>query len=104
MAVDWLARLREQGTFAKRMAREVPIALSDSRLTLQEAGQLYQTVDNCARSFDAIVREMAQAGADKSFFHAAETVAGLWLDLSHLAANRVEALQERDAGPRRAVR
>ena len=93
MPVDWLARLREQGRFAKRMAREVPLALAEPGLTIGEAEQLHETVKNCALSFDAIVEEMPGAQLDMSYTRAASAVCRIWSDLATLSAGKVSELQ-----------
>lgn len=93
MAIDWLARLREQGRFAARMSRDVPAALGDPQLSLDEAAQLHRTVENCASSFDAILLEMERARLEKEYFRAAETVSQLWADMSVMAADKVRALR-----------
>ncbi len=94
MAVDWSAKLREQSRFVMRMANEVPIALADPSLGRKEAEQLFQTVENCALSFEAIVEEMHRTGAETPHFHAAATISVIWLDLTRLAADRMHDLQQ----------
>lgn len=94
MAINWQARLREQGRFAKRMASEVPVAFGDPGLTREDALQLYRTVENCARGFDEIVARMEREGVDPSYLKAAEVVSELWLDLSRLAADKASLMIE----------
>jgi hypothetical protein len=98
MAVDWSARLREQSRFVMRMANEVPAALGDPSITHGDAEQLFQTVENCALSFDAIVDEMHRGGAETSQFRAATAISAIWLDLTRLAADRMRDFQH---SPRR---
>jgi hypothetical protein len=101
MPVDWVARLQEQGRFAKRMAREVPLALAEPDLTIADAEQLHETVGNCAQSFKAIVAEMRRGELDIAYTRAANAVSRIWSDLSTLSANKVRALQ--DPAPARAA-
>jgi len=100
MAVDWSAKLREQSRFAKRMVGDVPTALSDPHLSEEDARQLFQTIENCALSFDAIIEEMHRIGAETQHMRAASTIAAVWLDLMRLAAERLRGLQQ--PGRRRA--
>lgn len=94
MAIDWSAKLREQSRFVMRMANDLPAALADRSLTRIEAEQLFQTVENCALSFEAIVEEMHRAGAETPHFRAAATISAIWLDLTHLTAERMRELQQ----------
>ena len=92
--IDWAARMREQTRFAKRMADDVPAALSDPYLTPGDAEQLLQTVENCALSFDAIVREMQRAEADTPHVRTAETIAAVWLDLRRMTTDRLRIARQ----------
>mgnify|MGYP000573661604 CR=1 FL=1 len=59
-----------------------------------DAEQLLQTVENCALSFDAIVREMQRAEADTPHVRTAETIAAVWLDLREPAADEEKRVEE----------
>jgi RNase H-fold protein (predicted Holliday junction resolvase) len=93
MMIDWAAKMREQTRFAKRMAGEVPVALADPRLTSDEAEQLLQTVENCALSFDAVVKEMEYEDASAPHTRTAEAIAAVWLDLRRMATDRLRILR-----------
>jgi len=94
MDVDWSARLREQSRFAKRMASELPAALSDPRITIDEAEQLLRTVKNCAMSFEAMAEEMRRGRPDASHLRTTAVISAVWLDLTRFAADKVQALRQ----------
>jgi len=48
MTTDWIATLKEQGDLTKRLAVEVPKALGNPELTLDQASRLYRLVEKSA--------------------------------------------------------
>lgn len=93
MAIDWIATLREQGDIAKRLAKDVPMALSDTSLTLDQASRLNGIVENGSKAFDRIVVDMQEHDLDASLFEAADALENIWCELSVATANKVRSMQ-----------
>lgn len=93
MAIDWIATLREQGDIAARFTKDVPTALSDASLTLDQASRLYQAVEKGSQDFDRIVEDMQEYDLDESLFEAADALEDIWSGLSVATANKVRTIQ-----------
>lgn len=93
MATDWLRLIQEQGEIAKQMAADVPRALADPDLTLDNASQLYGAVERGAQNLDRIVERMEDYDLDDALFEAAEALQDIWARLSVASANKVRTMQ-----------
>lgn len=93
MATDWLATLKEHGDLANRVATDVPIALGDPSLTIDQASRLYRVVETGAQDFDSIVELMQEEDLDESFYEAADALEDIWAELSVATANKVRTMQ-----------
>ena len=96
MGTDWIATLKEQGELTKRLAVEVPKALGNPELTLDQASRLYRLVEKSAQDFDRIVERMNEEDLDDALYEAAESLEDIWSALSVAAANKVRTMQGLD--------
>lgn len=96
MKNDWLSILRMQGDLAKSMAEDVPKALDDPKLTLDQASRLYNAVEQGAQEFDRIVTLMNEEDLDEPLYEAADALEDMWSELSVAAANKVRVMQGLD--------
>lgn len=90
---DWLDVLGKQGEFAKKLAIDVPKALMNPELTLDEAQSLYKIIDKAARDFDGVIEAMEEFDLDDSLFDAAENLEGIFSELHVVMANKVRTMQ-----------
>ncbi len=96
MATDWIAILKEQGALAKKLSSEVPKALQNPNLTLDQASRLYSLVEKGAQDFDRVVDDMHNEDLDDALYDAAESLEDIWSALSLSAANKVRTMQGLD--------
>ncbi len=93
MSTEWISILTEQGDLAKRMARDVPIALGHPKLTLDQASRLHNAVEDGAQKFDQVVLAMEQEDLDDALLEAAEALEDIWSGLCIATANKVRTMQ-----------
>lgn len=96
MGTDWIAILREQGELTKELAAEVPKALANPDLTLDQASRLYRLVEKSAQDFDRIIEGMDEEDLDEALYEAADSLEDIWSALSVATANKVRTMQGLD--------
>jgi DNA polymerase-3 subunit epsilon len=93
MATDWMTLLRERGERAKHLAKDVPAALADPSLTLDQCTRLYQALEELAQQVEQLVEAMDDDGADEALIEAAESLEEFHSDLAARVANKMIALR-----------
>lgn len=94
MAIDWFATVSAAGELAKTAAQDVPIALANERMTLDEASKLHRTVEMRAQECDAMIAEMQDDDdVNEDLLEAADHLQNMWDSLAVACASKVRELQ-----------
>ena len=77
----------------KQIADDVTQTLEIADLSAAQAARLYRVVEQGAQTFDRIIEEMGRHDIDDALTEAAETIAGMWTNLSVATANKLRVMQ-----------
>jgi hypothetical protein len=98
MATDWIAALKEQAQLAQRFAREIPKALANPELTLDQASQIYDFLEKAILDFHRIVEDMKKDNPDDALSEAARRLEDIWASISVVVMNKLRAMQKPEPG------
>jgi hypothetical protein len=102
MAIDWAETLEKQATLAKKMSKNVLVALAKGDLTLADVSEIDASVQRCAANFDRIASALHAHGLDSGAGRKAEAIGGIWVNLCRITGDRLhlaQAANEPGAGP-----
>lgn len=89
--------LREKGDSAKVLAKEVPRALADPEITLDQATALYQQLEQHAQSMEKILEVIKNddEGDEAELLDPAQTLSEIYDNLARAAANKMIELRKK---------
>src|SRR5689334_17105666 len=89
---DWADVLRSRADFARKMANDVPPALTTTT-DLKVVEYTYRSLEAHAREAEALVNRMQDAEADEKLISAAEAIHDVFSGLASAAAKRMSELR-----------
>jgi len=92
--MDWISVLTDLGDFARKLAREIPPALSDPNITSDQVTRLYQVLEKQAQAVERMVGTMNDEDVGEHLIKAAEALEDIFSDLAAAAANKMIELRQ----------
>ena len=96
MGIDWIAALRQQGDLAKKVSKDIRIALNHPNLTLEQATRLHGMVELGAHTFEQFIHSAKAQNLHGLYYEAGRILEDIWSTLVQDAATKVRLLREVD--------
>lgn len=89
MDSKWLPLLTKLGDTAKRLATEIPAAIADTSLTIDQAQRLWEATGKLCDQATELIENMEDDGADETLIEPAEALEDILLRLHEAVGNRL---------------
>jgi hypothetical protein len=90
---NWLNVLREKNELAIMLGKKIPQMLAHETLTLDQAAELYEFLENHARGMEEIVEKMELDDLPESYYQVAEDLDNIFTNLAAAAAERLTEIR-----------
>ena len=90
---NWLEVLREKNELAAVLGNKIPKMLAHETLTLEQAAEIYEFLENHAREMEEIVEKMELDDLPESYYQVAEDLDNIFTNLAAEAAERLTQIR-----------